>query len=98
MNDQINISVILAILFFIVPIGYNIWNRQEVHLSALIRIVLVSMTLPDLLLCLYYLVTDGAKAVEMREVTQYLTMAVLVIMYLSFQEIKEVFGKRKDTS
>ena len=58
------------------------------------------MGLPNLAICLFYLITDPAKAIEMSEAIQYLTIAVLVISYLAIQEIKQTFEKegKEDTS
>ncbi len=98
MNYSFNASVILAIIFFILPIIFKLWHKQSIELSDLAKCTLAAMGLPNLAICLFYLITNPTKAIEMEEVIQYLTIAVLVIAYLTITEIKQIFEKRDNTS
>lgn len=94
MSYQFNISAILAVALFVIPVLYKIYYKLVVDLSDLVKITLAAMALPDLIICLFHLITNPSKAVEMAEVTQYLTIAVLVIIFLSIQEIKQIFRRK----
>ncbi len=96
MANNFNLAAILAIAFFVIPIGYKVWNKQKTELSDLAKCTLAAMGLPNLAICLFHLITNPAKALEMTEVTQYLTVAVLVIAYLTIQEIKKTFEKKAE--
>jgi hypothetical protein len=96
MNNQINTQAILAILFFILPLIYRWKKRQVVSLTDVARCTLAAMSLPNLLICLYYVVLNPSKALTMAETVQYLTIAVLIIIYVSVLEIQKTFQKKVD--
>jgi len=96
MQDQINTQPILAILFFVLPLIYRWKKGQVVSLTDVARCTLASMSLPNLVICLYYLVLSPTKALAMTETVQYLTIAVLIIIYLSVLEIQKTFQKKVD--
>ncbi len=99
MNYSFNIPAILAIVFFTLPLVFKIWRQQVIRLSDLTKCTLAAMALPNLFICLFYLVTNPAKAMIMTETIQYLTIAVLIITYLTLKEIKQTFSKKNnDTS
>ena len=98
MKYSSSISVILAVVFFILPLVYRLYYKRDVDLSDLVRITLSAMALPNLVICLFYLLTNPPKAIEMGEAPQYLVIAVLVITYLSIREIKQIFEEENDTS
>lgn len=97
MQDQINIETILAILFFILPLFFNWGYKLPIQLSDITKCTLSSMALPKLVICLFYLVTNPIKAIQMNETPQYLTVAVLVIIYLTASEIHKTFKKSPPT-
>lgn len=93
--SSVNISVILAVIFFILPIGFRLWHNQYIEISDLAKCTLAAMALPNLAICLFYLITNPSKAVEMSEVIQYLTIAVLIITYLAIEEIRQTLKKQE---
>ncbi len=98
MESHFSISVILAVTFFILPIAYKLWKKQKVELSDLAKCAFAAMGLPNLAICLFYLITNPSKAIEMAEVPQYLTIAILMFTYLAFEEIKKTFQKEKKSA
>lgn len=95
MQDQVNlVETILAILFFILPLAYNWRYKLPIQLTDMTKCTLSAMALPKLVICLFYLVTNPAKAIQMSEAPQYLTIAVLVIFYLAASEIRKTFEKK----
>lgn len=96
MIDQFNVQTILAIIFFFAPLVYKFKQGEYNPLSDGAKCTLAAMGLPKLVICLYYLITNPAKAVQMEETTQYLTIAVLIILYITGTEIHKSF--QKDTT
>jgi hypothetical protein len=94
---SLNSSAILAISFFLLPIIYKSWKKESLNMSDLVKCSLSAMGLPNLIICLFYLIIDPTKALEMPETIQHLTIAVLIIIYLVVLEIVQIF-KQKDTS
>ena len=85
------VTSLMAVVFFLVPIAYKLGRKQRIELSDLAKCALSAMSLPNLCLCLFYLVTNPGEAIKMPEVFQYLVIAVLIIIYLSVLEIQKVF-------
>ena len=94
MQDQVNLETVLAILFFILPLAFNWRYKRPIQLTDITKCTLSAMALPKLTICLFYLVTNPAKAIQMSETPQYLTIAVLVIFYLTASEIRKTFEKK----
>ena len=97
MEDRVNIEAILAIFFFILPLAYNWKYKLPVQLTDITKCTLSSMALPKLVICLVYLVISPTKALQMNETPQYLTIAVLVIIYLTTSEIRKTFDRKVKT-
>lgn len=97
MATPVNIPVILAIVFFVLPIAVKLRRKQKIELSDLTRCTLTAMGLPSLTICLYYLVTNPLEAMKMPEAPQYLAIAVLTITYLAIEEIKKALDNPKTT-
>lgn len=93
MQDQVNIQTVLAIIFFFAPLLYKFKQGSYNPLSDGAKCTLAAMGLPKLVICLYYLLTNPTKAVAMEETTQYLTIAVLIILYITGTEIHKSFQK-----
>lgn len=95
MVTPLNISVILAIVFFVLPIAVKLRSKQQVELSDLTRCTLSAMGLPSLIICLYLLIANPLEAMKMQEAPQYLTIAVLTITYLAIEEIIKIFKEKQ---
>ena len=93
-----NFSVLLIILFFVLLIGYKLYSKQSIQVFDLLKCTLAAMVLPNLVIYLFYLITNPQKAIEMTETTQYLTFAALIITYIAIEEIRQTFKKGPDSS
>ena len=85
--------VLLAMFFFLAPLIYKRWKKEQIELAGLGNCALAAMGLPNLFMCLFYLVVNPAEVVKMAELPQYLTIGVLIILFLTCVSISEVFKK-----
>jgi len=85
--------VLLAMFFFLAPLIYKRWKKEQIELADLGNCALAAMGLPNLFMCLFYLVVNPAEVVKMAELPQYLTIGVLIILFLTCVSISEVFKK-----
>ena len=86
-------TVVLAIFFFLAPLIYKRWKNEQVELADLGNCALAAMGLPNLLACLYYLVTNPSEAMKMAELPQYLIIGLLTILFLTCVSISNIFTK-----
>lgn len=85
------LTIVLATLFFLVPLLYKRWKKAKIEFADIGNCALAAMGLPNLFLCLYYLLTNPKNALEMAELPQYLTIGVLTILFLTGESILKTF-------
>ncbi len=87
------VTVLLTIFFFLIPLLYQKWKKEKIELSDLLNCALGAMSLPNLLICLYYQMTNPAEATKMAEQQQYSLIGVLTILFITADGILKVFAK-----
>ncbi len=91
MDYQFNFQAVLAICFFCSPLIYKRFRGNKVELTDVLKCAIAAMSLPDLILCLFYLVFNPSKAYQIAETKQYFTIAILVVIYITGTEIYKTF-------
>jgi hypothetical protein len=89
-------TVLLAMFFFLAPLIYKKWQGERIELADLGKCAIPAMGLPNLFICLYYLVVNPTEALKMAELPQYLTIGVLTILFLTWVSIAEVFTRPRN--
>lgn len=82
-------------LFFLIPLLYRRWKKEQIELADLGSCALAAMGLPNLGICLYYLIINPLEAIKMAEFPQYLAIGVLTILFLTVESIIRVFVKSR---
>lgn len=83
-------TVLLTIFFFLIPLLYKKWKKEKIELSDLLNCALAAMSLPNLLICLYYQMANPAEATKMADQQQYSLIGVLTILFLTGESILKI--------
>lgn len=93
---NLNVEVILTIVLFVAPIVYKFFTVKKVEIPDIIKYTLASLGLPDLFICLYYLIFDPWKAFQMPAASQLLSLGILVSISITIDEIHKYIEEKKN--
>ena len=83
-----NTLTAITILSFI---AFKHWKKEKVDMHFLITSVLSAMTLPKITICLFYAITNSSELLKMSEISQYLVLAAILMIYVSIIQITRDF-------
>jgi hypothetical protein len=90
------INNILALVFFFGPLLAIRYKKGSIQLADLINCSTTAMGLPDLIICLFHLVTNPEEVKKMQDFSQYMAIGAAVILTLAIDSITKAVNQKKD--